>query len=376
VDHGLTAARSLRLVALAVLAATAAVSPAPAQERPREGLDLVPVIERGLESPVHLVAPPRDPRLFISEQRGRIRIVRNDSLLPRPFLDITDRVGYGGERGLLSVAFHPRYAANGRFFVNYTDRDGDTHVAEFRADPASGIADPTSERTLLLVEQPYSNHNGGHVLFGPDGALYVAMGDGGSAGDPRGRAQNPRHLLGKLLRLDVEAGAPRPETWALGLRNPWRIAFDSVTGLLFVADVGQNRWEEINVVRADSPGVNYGWRTMEGAHCFLNPLCSRTGLMPPVLEYGHEDGACSVTGGVVYRGPAIPALVGHYLYSDYCAGWVRSFRYAGGAAVDRREWAVRPLSGVTSFGTDSAGEAYVVTHSGTVYRIQQGAGSR
>jgi glucose/arabinose dehydrogenase len=323
----------------------------------------------GLDDPVHLAAPAGDPRIFIVEQAGRIRVARGGTLAARSFLDISDRVGSGGERGLLSVAFHPRFRTNGRFFVNYTDRHGDTHVAEFHADSDGDAADPSSERQLLFVRQPYANHNGGHVLFGPDGWLYVGMGDGGSAGDPHGNAQNPRSQLGKLLRIDVDAAAGKQdtvETWAIGLRNPWRIAFDS--GLIYIADVGQGAWEEVDVAAARDSGLNYGWRTMEGAHCFYNPVCSGEQLVLPALEYDHSHG-CSVIGGVVYRGHAVPALAGHYLYSDYCGGWLRSFRYAGGAATKHRSWRIGHIGQVTSFGEDAGGEVYILAQSGTVYRI-------
>lgn len=329
------------------------------------GIRLVPVY-RGLTDPVYLTALPGDARVFIVEQAGRIVSARPGDTTYTTFLDITDRVGSGGERGLLSMAFHPRFREHGRFFVNYTDRRGNTHVAEFRADTAASRADPRSERQRLFVRQPYANHNGGHILFGPDGRLYVGMGDGGLAGDPGGRAQNPREQLGKLLRLNVDDTAA-VEVWALGLRNPWRFWFDS--GLVYVADVGQNRWEEIDVAPADSAGINYGWRTMEGAHCFINPLCSKVGLWRPALEYGRGDG-CSVIGGVVYRGHRVPALAGRYLYSDYCGGWLRSFRYVNGAATERRRWDVASPGPVLSFGVDGRGEVYLLAASGTAYRIE------
>lgn len=331
------------------------------------GVKLV-VVARGLSSPVHVASPAGDPRLFVVEQAGRIRIIRDGRVMPRVWLDITDRVGSGGERGLLSVAFHPLFRTNGRFFVNYTDRRGDTHVAEFHADPAAESADATSERQLLFISQPYSNHNGGHILFGPDGALYVGMGDGGAAGDPRGNAQNPNAQLGKLLKIDV-TNRTSVTTWATGLRNPWRMAFDS--GLIYIADVGQGAWEEVNVARAADSGLNYGWRIMEGAHCFLAPVCRREGLVLPVAEYDHSHG-CSITGGVVYRGRAIPGLVGHYLYSDYCEGWLRSFRYVNGAATEHRSWAIGGAGNVASFGEDSSGEVYVVDHNGTIYKLVDG----
>jgi glucose/arabinose dehydrogenase len=216
------------------------------------------------------------------------------------------------------------------------------------------------------------------------------MGDGGSGGDPHNHGQNTGVLLGKLLRLDVDHGAPyraapgnpftdgragRSEIWAVGLRNPWRVAFDRARGLLYIADVGQNRWEEIDVVRADTPGVNFGWRRLEGTHCYLLPVCSRAGTMPPVLEYGHGDG-CSVIGGLVYRGRRVPALAGHYLYSDYCGGWLRSFRYEAGRAADLRTWDVPNLGSVLSFGEDADGEVYILTGRGDVYRIEADSASR
>lgn len=328
------------------------------------GLRLETVVT-GVRDPVHLTAPAGDPRLFIVEQAGRIRMVKDGQLLPRPWLDLTDRVGSGGERGLLSLAFHPQFRDNGRFYVNYTDRSGGhTHVVELHAVPAADTADTPRERQLLFVRQPYANHNGGHVLFGPDGLLYVGMGDGGAAGDPHGNGQDPRAQLGKLLTIDVDAGTVAIR--ALGLRNPWRMAFDS--GLIYIADVGQGAWEEINVQPATAAGLNYGWRTMEGAHCFLNPVCRQAGLVLPAVEYDHGNG-CSVTGGYVYRGRAVPALRGHYLYSDYCNGWLRSFRYANGAATEQREWSIPRVGAVLSFGEDGHGEIYLLAASGTVYRI-------
>ncbi len=346
------------------------------------GLALEPVVS-GLESPLHLVSPPGDPRLFIVEQPGRIRVVERGALLPRPFLDLTSRVRYGGERGLLSVAFHPRYGANGLFFVNYTDRRGDTRVERYRVSRDPNRADPGSARLVLRVDQPYANHNGGHILFGPDGMLYIGMGDGGSAGDPHGNGQNRGTLLGKLLRIDVDrgdsygipadnpfAGKPgmRPEIWAWGLRNPWRMCFDRDSGLLYIADVGQDDWEEIDVAPAREPGLDYGWNVMEGRHCYRRARCDRYGLTLPALEYGHDQG-CSVTGGLVYRGRRIPAIAGCYFYSDYCRGWIRSFRYVNGVATEQKRWVPMQAGDVTSFGEDAAGELYVMAQKGQVWRI-------
>ncbi len=373
------------MAARRVLAVTAAAAAAfalvlAAQDPARaDGIRLDPVA-RGLDEPVHVAAPAGDARLFVTEKGGRIRVIRDGRLLERPYLDIARDVSTGGEQGLLSVAFHPRFRDNGRFYVNFTDRRGDTRVVGYRADPAADTADPASAALVLHVPQPYANHNGGHVLFGPDGMLYVGMGDGGAGGDPHGHAQDRRSLLGKLLRLDVDGGVPyavppgnpfaggrtRAEIWALGLRNPWRIAFDS--GLVYIADVGQNRWEEVNVAPADRGGLNYGWRTMEGAHCYRNPFCGREGLVLPAVAYDHDDG-CSVIGGVVYRGRAAPVLAGRYLYSDWCGGWLRSFTWRNGAATDQRRWEIGNVGMVTSFGTDGSGEVYLVAANGIVYRI-------
>ncbi|HUF50564.1 MAG TPA: PQQ-dependent sugar dehydrogenase [Longimicrobiales bacterium] len=341
-------------------------------------------VANGLSNPLFLTAPAGDTvRLFVVEQPGRIRIIRGGSLLPQPFLDVSSIIAAGGERGLLSMAFDPDYAATGLFWVNYTDRDGDTRVVRYRVAASPDVADPASATQVLHVAQPYSNHNGGLVMFGPDRMLYVGMGDGGSAGDPLGHGQNRATLLGALLRIDVKAGSPyaipsdnpfrtpadgRPEIWAYGLRNPWRFAFDSATGLLFIADVGQNAWEEINVRPAAAPGLNYGWNVMEGAHCYRSLMCARDGLVEPVHEYGRGDG-CSITGGFVYRGRRLQGVQGHYFYSDYCQGWLRSFRVQDGRAVDHREWPVGALGQVLSFGQDAAGELYVLSASGRVFRL-------
>ena len=346
------------------------------------GLELV---ASGLSDPVHLTAPAGDARLFIVEQAGTIRIVRNGQLVTRPFLDITAKVGAGGERGLLGLAFHPSYATNRYFYVNYTDLNGDTHVERYTASAADrDSADPGSAKSILFIPQPYANHNGGLVLFGPDGKLYIGMGDGGSGGDPQNRAQNPDSLLGKLLRIDVDGGDPyavppdnpyaaggggRGEIWAIGLRNPWRFAFDRPAGLLYIADVGQNAWEEVDVAPGGQGGLNYGWRIMEGAHCYNPDPCTSPGLTLPALEYGRADG-CSVIGGFVYRGRRSPSLVGQYFYSDYCSAWIKTFTYAHGAVTQRTSWTLSvSLGSVLSFGEDAAGELYVLTAGGRVYRI-------
>jgi glucose/arabinose dehydrogenase len=347
------------------------------------------LVARGLSSPLDLQTAPGDrSRLFVVEQPGRIRIIRDGALVGTPFLDVSARISAGGERGLLGLAFHPGYAQNGRFFVNYTDRNGDTHIAEFRGGPGTDTADAASERLILFVAQPFSNHNGGGLAFGRDGMLYIGLGDGGSGGDPFRNGQNLGAHLGKMLRIDVDRGNPysiptdnpfvstsgaRGEIWAYGLRNPWRFAFDRTTGDLFIADVGQGDWEEIDVGLASRRGgENYGWNVTEGAHCFSPPSgCDMAGLTLPVVEYDHGEG-CSVTGGVVYRGCRLPGYQGTYFYSDYCSAFVRSFRLDGGRAVDPRDWTValgRGLDRPTSFGVDADGEAYIVDQDGEVYRI-------
>jgi hypothetical protein len=346
------------------------------------GLALEKVAE-GLRRPLYLTAPPGDPRLFVVEQRSAIRVIRDGRLLDRPFLDLSRELSTGNEQGLLGLAFHPRYRENGCFFVNSTDRSGDTRVERFRVSRDPDVADPTSREEVLRVDQPFANHNGGDVVFGPDGMLYIGMGDGGSAGDPHGNGQNRGSLLGKLLRIDVDHGRPysippdnpftgrpglRGEIWAWGLRNPCRFSFDPAESLLYIADVGQDRWEEVDVVGARQPGLNFGWNRMEGRHCFRAGRCDTVGLELPVVEYGHGEG-CSVTGGFVYRGSRIPSLVGHYLYADYCSGWIRSFHWSHGRVTDPRQWRLPRPGQVTSFGEDAAGELYVLVDGGQVFRI-------
>ncbi|HEX3159803.1 MAG TPA: PQQ-dependent sugar dehydrogenase [Gemmatimonadaceae bacterium] len=379
----------LAALPLVLLAAGCGGSGDPVTGNPAPGPPAVELVARpvvtGLAQPVYVAAPPGDGRLFVVEQAGRVRVVKDGALLAAPFLDITPLVGSGGERGLLSIAFHPDYAANGWFFVNYTDLAGHTHVVRYRVSADPDVADAASASPVLFVEQPFANHNGGLVVFGPDGMLYVGMGDGGSGGDPFGNGQRLDTMLGKLLRLDVNGAAPytvppdnpfvgradaRPEIWAYGLRNPWRFAFDGAEGRLYVADVGQGLAEEVTVVAASEPAVNYGWNVMEGTSCYAGTACDRTGLRPPTFEYTHADG-CSITGGYVYRG-SIAALRGHYFYADYCRGWVRSIRVsADGTTSGAREWAFGSLGNVTSFGEDASGELYVVSANGTVYRVEE-----
>jgi len=353
---------------------------------PAPTLGLAPVAS-GLSEPVYLTHAPQDPgRLFVVEKTGAIRIIANGILLPRPFLDLSDSVSTGSEQGLLGLAFPADYAATGRFYVSYTRKSGDSRLARYRVsttDPDS--ADPATGQMLLGVSQPASNHNGGMIAFGPDGYLYYGLGDGGGGGDPLLTGQDPTDLLGSILRLDVSgpggytipptnpfatSATNRHEVWNYGLRNPWRFSFDRQTGDLYIGDVGQGQHEEIDVQpAAGGGGENYGWNVMEGLSCYNTTSCNQAGLTLPVLDYDHGS-ACSVTGGYVYRGSAIPSLQGHYLYADYCAGFVRSFRWVGGQAVDRQSRAtLSPGPFITSFGEDSDGELYLMTQGGDLYRI-------
>jgi glucose/arabinose dehydrogenase len=348
-------------------------------------------VVRGLSEPIFLTHAPGDAtRLFVVEKTGRIRIIQNGTLLPAVFLDLRDSVSSGGEQGLLGMAVAPDYATSGRFVVSYTAprgrlSGGTSVIARYTVSSGNpNLADPTSGHTLLEVEQPYDNHNGGMVAFGPDGFLYIGLGDGGGGGDPLDTGQDRSDLLGSLLRIDVSGttgyvvppsnpyagGSPyAPELWNWGLRNPWRFSFDRNNGNLYIGDVGQNSREEISVAPASSTGgENYGWNELEGTICY-RAGCDPTGTVLPVLDYDHGIG-CSVTGGYVYRGSAIPSLVGHYLYADYCSGWVRSFQYSGGQAVNRQDQpTLSPGGNITSFGEDATGELYVLTHNGVVYRI-------
>lgn len=361
---------------------TATAEPAPPVSA-SQTIALEPVVEGGLVRPADLTHAG-DDRLFVVEQPGRIRIIKNGELLARPFLDITDRVSTtANEQGLLGLAFHPDYAANGQFFVNYTRRaDGATVIERYvvsAADPDA--ADETSGKVILMIDQPEGNHNGGGIAFGPDGYLYIGMGDGGGAGDRHGsigNGQDLNSLLGKLLRIDVidqdtyAVPGDNPfgnEIWSYGWRNPWRFSFDRATGDLYIADVGQNQYEEVNFQLSDSAGgENYGWRIMEGAHCF-NPRdgCDQTGLILPVAEYSHAAG-CSITGGYVYRGSRFPQLSGQYFFADYCLGTIWSLQRDAAGQWQMTE-RLSPDIRVSSFGEDAAGELYVIDHGGAVYRM-------
>jgi glucose/arabinose dehydrogenase len=344
---------------------------------PLLGLDLVTVAD-GLVQPTLLLSPPNDDRRFVGERTGVISVLNDDASLS-PFLDLRDRVNSGGiEQGLLGMAFHPDFAANGRFFVYYYRLGAEqTRLSEFIVD-ASGIGDPSSERDLLTFDKPTTRHNGGMLLFGPDGYLWMSLGEGGKASV---NSQDPFRLLSSILRIDVDRGDPygipadnpyadgvegAPEVWAKGLRNPWRFTIDS--DLLYLADVGHEDLEEINVVSLDGAPYNFGWLRMEGSQCFqsgCDPVAE--GLTLPVAEYTHAEG-CSITGGAVYRGNSIPEIAGHYFYADWCGQWVRSFRYSGGELLDHQT-RFEDAGQINSFGVDSLGELYLLTYEGQIKQV-------
>jgi glucose/arabinose dehydrogenase len=350
------------------------------------------LVAQGFSAPLDLVnAHDGSHRLFVAEQGGLIRIVQGSAAAPAPFLDLSSLVVTGGERGLLGVAFHPDYRANGRFFVDYTRAgDGATVIAEYRVSTDPQRADPASARVLLVIPQPFENHNGGALRFGPDGLLYIGMGDGGSANDPGNRAQDTAQLLGKILRIDVDTtsapyGIPsdnpfvtragtRPEIWLYGLRNPWRTSFDRATGDFWIGDVGASSWEEVDVIRSSggghvgAGGLNLGWDVMEGAHCTDGSTsCATDGLTLPVTEYGHDQG-CTVIGGAVYRGAAQPALSGIYVFDDACSGTVFAIDAKTSALAKPTIVGTFEASSV-SFGEDQAGELYVANLDGAISRV-------
>jgi glucose/arabinose dehydrogenase len=341
----------------------------------------------GLELPTYLTHAG-DDRLFVVEKTGRIFVVQNWELVETPFLDIRELVGSeGSEQGLLSIAFHPQYAENGRFFINYTNPDGHTVVARYQVQADNpNAADTGTELILMTIGQPFEVHNGGLLKFGPDGYLYIGVGDGGTSGDFFSNAQNNKNLLGTILRVDVDFAEPyavpadnpfvndvnvRNEIWSFGLRNPWRFSFDRLTNDLFIADVGQFQWEEINFQEAGSQGAqNYGWEVLEGTHCYNRDECETEGYVMPVAEYSHQEGGCAVTGGYIYRGLQYPELNGNYFFADYCTG-----KMWGLVQQENGQWLTTALLDseelFSSFGEDLAGELYVLGFvSGTVFQLR------
>ena len=350
------------------------------------------LVADGLSDPIGITAAhDGSGRLFVNERGGRIRVIgAGGDLRDAPFVDLSDRLVAGSERGLLGVAFHPDFASNRRLFVHYSRAgDGATVVSELQASADLSTADPGSERILLTRAQPFANHNGGQLAFGPDGYLYIGLGDGGGGGDPFGNGQNPNVLLGKILRIDVDGqpdgrrayalppdnpfgvggidpGGGVPEIWALGLRNPWRFSFDPEGGDLYIGDVGQGAYEEINRQPGDSDGgENYGWNVMEGRHCYGGD-CDQTGYVKPIAEYGRDDG-CSVTGGYVYRGAAQPALQGTYVFGDYCSGIIFTLQVDQGTSTPKQ--VLESGLSISSFGTDEDGEIYVADLGGGIYHV-------
>jgi len=346
--------------------------------------------------PTYLTAPASDStRIFVTERGGLIRIVRDDVLLPTAFLDLRGKIDSAIENGLFSMAFHPQYATNHKFFVFFTNLNGDIRVVRYLGTANPDSADPNSADTILAVPHPlagtslpFSNHHGGQLQFGPDRMLYVSLGDGGCCGDPLQNGQRHHTMNGKIHRINVDGATGYtvpadnpfvadtsfpPETWAWGVRNPWRFSFDRQTGDLYIGDVGQDTWEEVDVAAAPNPGkgLNYGWSTMEGTHCYGGGSCSQAGLTLPFIEYQHQGGECDVQGGYVYRGTRVTQLTGYYLYVDYCSGRVGSFKHSGGVATASRDWTaeISPGRGVVSWGEDARGELYLMTYGGTVYRI-------
>jgi glucose/arabinose dehydrogenase len=338
------------------------------------------LVADGFQKPLDLTHAG-DDRLFVVEQAGLIHILKDGQRLPTPYLDIRDRVNdNASERGLLGLAFHPNYFSNGKFFVNYTGENGETVISRFQVSNQLDLADPDSELVILRLQQPYANHNGGGLKFGPDGMLYIGTGDGGSGGDPLGNGQRLDTLLGKILRIDVDreqpydipldnpyvSGGGLPEIWAYGLRNPWRFSFDRISGDLFIGDVGQNVWEEINYQPAGSPGgENYGWNLREGSHPFSSEIT--TGLIDPVAEYPHDFG-CSVTGGVVLQSPSLPSWNGIYLYGDYCTGIIWGLLQTEDGFWEASQLFTTPFT-ISSFGEGFDGEVFVLDYFGAIYQL-------
>lgn len=377
---GLAAAGSAVLLAIGAWlpGAEAAPVPTPAPAAvPKAAAEKVRLVEwaTGLARPLAMEAVPGDAegRLWVAEKHGRVKVLGKDGTVQgAPILDIEERLSKASEQGLLGLAFHPSFAKNALFYLHYTDKSGDTRVEEWRFAEGKG----TRVREVFTVEQPWSNHNGGHLAFGPDGLLWIGMGDGGSAGDPKGNGQNPQALLGKMLRVDVAAEKPEPRITLHGLRNPWRYTFDRKTGDLYIGDVGQNRFEEVHVIASGTTSGNLGWDAREGFVCYEPRRdCRSEGLTPPVLVYPTGVEGCTVVGGHVYRGKAIPSLHGTYFYADYCTGLLRSFRWKGKQEIaEHWDWkaALDPqerLASIASFAEDADGELYVISLDGTIRKL-------
>jgi glucose/arabinose dehydrogenase len=386
VESNTRSTNRIRLAAAVVLACACGSGPNEPPGNLQTDLALE-VVASNLNQPIDLTAPPGDQRLFVAEQVGRVRIIEGGQLVATPFLDITNDVACCGEEGLLGITFHPNYASNGFFYVSYTHNNGDSRVDRFTVSADPNVADAGSRLTILGIQQPFSNHNGGQIVFGSDGMLYLSLGDGGSGNDPLDSGQHPDTWLGSILRLDVDGGSPyaipadnpfvtsgngAPEVWAYGLRNPWRFSFDRTEGVIYIADVGQGAWEEINAQDAGLAPVNYGWKIMEGTHCRPGgpTNCNQTGLTLPVIEYVNDGASCAVVGGFVYRGSAIPEIVGHYFYSDFCGGWLRSFRYAGGSVSNETSWDVGSFGNPRGFGEDANKELYILADANVLRLIK------
>ena len=374
------------LLASSLLLACVACSDGGGDPTPLPDLALQPVAS-GLDFPVFLTTPSGDDRLFVVERYGRIRIIRDGQVRSEPFLDVSSLISTLGEQGMMGLAFDPDYAGNGRFLISYSDVEGDLIVASYRVSSDPDVADPSSGVVRLRIAHPKTTHYSGMLAFGPDRHLYVGVGDGGEPGDFSLTGQDRSDLLGSILRIDlpgdagytvpadnpyVDSAGVRPEIWSYGVRNPWRFSFDRATGDLYIADVGEESREELDVASADNgagKGLNFGWSVAEGLECATAEGCDRDGFTDPVLDYSHEDG-CSITGGYVYRGSALEALAGTYFYSDFCGGWVRSVNVVNGQVTVESSWpSLDTGASVTSFGEDAQGELYVLSSDGTVSRI-------
>lgn len=332
------------------------------------------VVAKGFSQPLGVIALPQDPaeRLLVVEKGGLVRVLGADGTIEAtPWLDVSRRVSTGGEQGLLGLALSPGWPADPRAWISYTDRDGASRVEELRVPPGGERPDPSPTRTLLTLPQPYGNHNGGHILFALDGALWLGLGDGGSGGDPQGNGQNAATLLGSMISFDVDDPAARPRIRVTGVRNPWRYAFDPRTGDLYVGDVGQSSWEEVTVIPAGHiDGANLGWNVMEGAHCYKGRACDPSAFVAPAIEYGHDQG-CSISGGLVLRDPALQALQGAFIYGDFCSGHLWTFRWQDGAVTEHWAWvdALGTVPSVAAFGEDARRRLLLVTIDGSIQRL-------